>query len=450
MRSAAVSSATLALSGVGYHRLHVNGQQVDPSRHLDPGWTTYQRRTYYISLDITKYLRQGDNAIGVTLGQGWYSRQQFIIGMGGIPDLAVNYGPSRFILQLNINLTDGSSLSVVSDSSWLGREAEYRSDSVYMGTITDLRAARADFSSPSFSDPSSLWIAASVLPSPLEAGGVLSLQPMDPVRVGESALHIATSASRTGHDGRIAGVQGGSLMSGGVLRPVATGSANGIVFDLGQNFAGWCRVSNLTLPRSFVVQMRHSEYLYSQGENGIPFSGIDTENLWAISATDTFVMNGTEGGNEVIEPAFTYHGFRYLLLTGVDGVDSSQVECYAAHSETTLIGNFTSSSSVLNQIQHNILWSQLSNSVSLPTDCPQRNERRGWMGDAGLSVDEALFNFDLVPFYLGFLQQINDTQLPDGTLSDTVPYTVGGRPADPNWSVLISHSAETASRSCQC
>jgi alpha-L-rhamnosidase len=146
---------------------------------------------------------------------------------------------------------------------------------------------------------------------------------------------------------------------------------------------------------------------------------------------DTVILNGT--GNETFEPLFTYHGFRYLLVNGYDNINTGDIECYNAHSETRLIGNFTSSSAILNQIQHNILWSQLSNSMSLPTDCPQRNERRGWMGDAALSIDEVLYNFDYVNFYLNFLTMIADNQATDGAVSDTVPFTVGTSPADPNW-----------------
>jgi alpha-L-rhamnosidase len=146
---------------------------------------------------------------------------------------------------------------------------------------------------------------------------------------------------------------------------------------------------------------------------------------------DTVILNGT--GNEIFEPLFTSHGFRYLLVNGYNNINKDDVECYNAHSETTLVGNFSSSSPVLNQIQHNIIWSQLSNSMSLPYGCPQRNDRTGWMGDAGLSSDEALYNFDYVNFYLNFLTMVEDNQTPDGAVSDTVPFMTGYIPADPNW-----------------
>ncbi|CAF2059409.1 unnamed protein product [Rotaria magnacalcarata] len=431
--SSSITSAFAAISGIGYYELHVNGQPVDPSRKLDVGWTTYQQRTLYVSYDMTKFLTVGANAIGVFLGQGWYNRQQWIIGPGPRTELSTQYGPPRFIFHLTICLSDKSTININSDETWLGREAEHRADNVYMGTVVDYRAARPTFSTVTFFDNTSLWINASILSSPVK-DGTLSLQRMPPIRAGPDALNIPDLSSIDDITTSIVEsyLYGADLTKfNGVLIPIGTDYSNGQIFDLGQNFAGWCRVTRINVPSSYIVQLRHSEYRYSQGTNGIKFNGIDTENLDSIASTDTFILNGS--ANETIEPMFTYHGFRYLLVNGLPDVDSSQVTCYPVHTQTSLIGNFSSSSVILNQIQHNILWSQLSNTMSLPTDCPQRNERRGWMGDAGLSVDEALYNFDLIQFYLNFLTMIQDNQAADGAISDTVPFTVGFSPADPNW-----------------
>ncbi|CAF1238174.1 unnamed protein product [Adineta steineri] len=430
MKLTRIQSATVFISGIGYYQLYIEGQQIDKTRRLDVGWTTYQQRTLYSSYDLTEIFNTTNQlGIGIMLGQGWYNRQQWIIGPGARPDLSEQYGSPRVLMQLNIVYIDGTNQSIVTDSSWLGREGEHRYDSVYMGTTMDLRAVRSCWSCAKFIDPYSLWINASVLPSPVNftAGGQLSLQTMDPIRIGPDALHIATS----GNKGNVDGVQGGSLTDGGILKPISQDEVNGQVFDLGQNFAGWCKLSSLNAPKSTIIQLRYAELRYSRGQNGIDFAGLYYENLANIAVMDTVILNGT--GNETFEPLFTYHGFRYLLVNGYDNINKDNIECYNAHSETTLIGNFSSSSDVLNQIQHNILWSQLSNSMSIPTDCPQRNERRGWLGDAGLSIDETLFNFDYVNFYLNFLTMISDNQLPDGSVSDTVPFTVGFSPADPNW-----------------
>ncbi|CAF2935239.1 unnamed protein product [Rotaria sp. Silwood2] len=431
IQSTAIQSATAYISGIGYYQLYIEGELIDKTRRLDVGWTTYQQRTLYVSYDLTSSLNAttGLIGIGIVLGQGWYNRQQWIIGPGARPDLSEQYGSPRVLMQLNIQYIDGTKQSIVTDSSWLGRESEHRYDSIYMGTTMDLRVARVCWSCANFTDQYSLWINASILPSPVNftTGGQLSLQLMDPIRIGSDALHIATS----GRLGNVDGVKGASLTDGGVLKPISQDSVNGQVFDLGQNFAGWCKLSSLNASKSTIIQLRYAEFRYSSGKNGIAFAGLYYENLANIAAMDTVILNGT--GNETFEPLFTYHGFRYLLVNGYDSINKDNIECYNVHSETKFIGNFTTSSDILNQIQHNILWSQLSNSMSLPTDCPQRNERRGWMGDAGLSIDETLFNFDYVNFYLNFLTMILDNQSPDGAVSDTVPFTVGFSPADPNW-----------------
>ncbi|CAF1115219.1 unnamed protein product [Rotaria sordida] len=430
IQSVAIQLATAYISGIGYYQLYIEGELIDKTRRLDVGWTTYQQRTLYVSYDLTSVLNTtGSIGIGIVLGQGWYNHQQWIIGPGARPDLSEKYGSPRVLMQLNIQYIDGTKQSIVTDSSWLGRESEHRYDSIYMGTTMDFRAARSCWSCANFTDQYSLWINASILSSPVNftAGGQLSLQSMDPIRIGPDALHIATSGSL----GNVDGVKGASLTDGGVLKPISQDSVNGQVFDLGQNFAGWCKLSSLNASKSTIIQLRYAEFRYSTGQNGIDFAGLYYENLANIAVMDTVILNGT--GNETFEPLFTYHGFRYLLVNGYDNINKDNIECYNAHSETKFIGNFTSSSDILNQIQHNILWSQLSNSMSLPTDCPQRNERRGWMGDAGLSIDETLFNFDYVNFYLNFLTMISDNQSPDGAISDTVPFTVGFSPADPNW-----------------
>ena len=440
MKSTPLRSATAFISGIGYYQLYIEGELVDQSRRLDVGWTTYQQRTLYASYDLTRLLNTtGPKGIGITLGQGWYNRQQWAIGLGPRIELSLEYGSPRVILQLNIVYTDGTNQSVVSDSSWLGREGEHRFDSVYMGTTMDLRAIRPCWSCANFTDPYPLWINASVLSSPVNftAGGKLSLQIMDPIRIGPNALHIATS----GRLGNADGVQGASLTDGGILKPIFQGYVNGQMFDLGQNFAGWCKLSSLNAARSTIIQLRYAEFRYAElrytlDDTDIDMWGFYYENLREISVTDNVILNGT--GNETFEPVFTYHGFRYLLVTGYNNITKDDVECYNAHSETTYIGNFTSSSTVLNQIQHNILWSQLSNMMSLPTDCPQRNERRGYLGDAALSVDETLFNFDYVNFYQNFLTMISDNQSPDGAVSTTVPFTVGTIPADPNWATAYA------------
>jgi len=425
-----VESATAFIAGIGYYHLFINGQNVDPSRRLDPGWTTFEKRCLYTSFDVTKLIDSGDNVVGVWLGSGWYSQEQYRDGMD-----KPSYGPPRLIFQMAVNYTDGSSDYVLSDdqSGWVGRQGALLHDGVYMGSLYDARAERNNWANVTFDDDTTLWLPATVVPSPLDADGVLSLQIHDPVRLPPDNLHIATSARSTpGALGQPEGLLGASLTAtGGVITPNKVGDVpEGQVFDLGQNMAGWC-VIKASGRRGMALHIKYSETLALS--NPQVDAGLYTENLRQASSIDVYIFK-SDDTPEIIEPRFTVHGFRYLELRGAkSSIDANDIQCQFVHSETTAKGNFTSSNAVMNQIQHNILWGQLSNLMSLPTDCAQRDERKGWMGDAGLTVDEALFNFDLAAFYHNFLQLIADDQAPNGGVSDTVPHTYGDNPADPNW-----------------
>ncbi|UJR06990.1 hypothetical protein I4U23_011278 [Adineta vaga] len=248
---------------------------------------------------------------------------------------------------------------------------------------------------------------------------------------GEDALHLEVTNDNQQHNylttEDIGEIKGASLTAG-VFTGVHT-------FDLGQNIAGWCRLRFLG-PPGYGTYIRHGESLV-QGTvgNNQPTKNIYTENLREAVASDTYILHG-DPVFEIYEPTFTYHGFRYISVYGSPNpLALDDVECPFVHSETTLKGNFTSSNPIINQIQHNVQWGQLSNSMSLPTDCPQRNERRGWMGDAALTVNEALYNFDLVKFYLNFLNLICDVQLPDGQVPDFVPGSSYN--PDPNWGTAL-------------
>ena len=428
--SSAVVSATVQMSGIGYSSLLINGQYVDPTRKLDPGWTTYQKRTLYVSFDVASLLLSGNNAIGVELGNGWYSQEQYITGTE-----EDSYGPPRLWFWLTAQLADNSSINVFSDTTWIGATGPTIHDGVYMGSISDNRWYREDWAKPGYTDPYTLWVNATTLPSPLDADGVLSLQIMDPIRTAPDNIHIATSAgARPGQPSQPAAVIGGDLVRdhGGVFNPTQIGgTTEGQPLDMGQNMAGWCRF-RAKGKRGMSLQVRYSETM-SLTNNPQVGNSIYIENLREAASTDTFIF-ATDDEYEWFEPPFTVHGFRYIEFRGSKyGIPSTDVECHFVHSETTLVGNFTTSNAVMNQIQHNIQWGQLSNLMSLPSDCPQRDERKGWMGDAGLTVDESLFNFDSAAFYVNFLNLIRDIQGGDGTLTDTVPLSYGNRPADPNW-----------------
>ncbi|CAF1133276.1 unnamed protein product, partial [Didymodactylos carnosus] len=438
-----IRSATAFISGIGYYELYVNGDNVDPSRKLDPGWTTYEKRTLLVSFDLKNIIKAGANAIGVKLGNGWYSQEQYVPPSVQEP----GYGPPRLLFVLHIIFENSDEFVVYSDQTWQGRAGSIFHDSVYNGEMYDSRNDRMDWTKPGFTDPLSAWITPMILPPPVNvtANGQITLQQMDPIRAGPDALHIETGntveeARTFVRANEIGNIKGASIaLSNGVLKPisVANPSLNTLVFDIGQNFAGWCRFK-LRGSRGLAVYFRYAEILElpTTGDSHA-YGNIYVDNLRGATQSDMYVLRGDPNG-ETYEPSFTVHGFRYVAVYGSqNNIPIVDVECPVVHSETTLMGNFTSTNPVINQIQHNIQWGQLSNIMSLPTDCPQRDERKGWMGDAALSVDEALYNFDLIKFYVNFLNLITDVQRDDGAVPDTVPLTFGIYPADPNWGTAL-------------
>ncbi|CAF0783806.1 unnamed protein product [Adineta ricciae] len=328
-------------------------------------------------------------------------------------------------------------MHIFSDQTWRGRQGSILHDSIYNGEMIDARYDRPDWSTVDFHDRLSLWLTPEIMPSPINttSKGQYTFQDMPPIRVGDDALHFEIDTSSISMDG----IQGASLYNGGVLRPISVSTpVSGVhIFDLGQNMVGWCRI-RFHGSRGISVQVRHAEILTQPViSTGKSSEQLYVENLRSATQTDTYILRGDPNG-ELYEPRFTVHGFRYVSVFGSPNpLAINDIECFVVHSETTLIGYFSSSNTVINQIQHNIQWGQLNNLMSIPTDCPQRDERKGWLGDAALSIDEALYNFDLMRFYVNFLNLIVDIQHTDGSIPDTVPFTSGSYPSDPNWGTAL-------------
>ena len=391
--------ATVFYSGVGYSELWLDGAKVDPSRVLDPGWTNYYKRCLYVSFDLTQQLRKGDHAIGILLGDGWYSRQPQL--WNTLP-ANVTYGPPRLLLQLNAQLADGTNWTLVSDDQWQGKQSHIVAAGVYQGQIIDKRLERSDWSSPHYTDNHALWLPVDIMPSPLLPGGNLSLQIMAPIRKGDDALHIHTTQAGGGRRLRAARI--GVDIRQRVLRPTTESQwGYGALFDLKQNMVGWCAV-NTSLPRGSSVYIRYAEYRQYPRDSRVadPFTNIDNSNYFNIAAEDTYIVNGSvdgvAGAAEYLEPSMTYRGFRYINVYSNLGVAAESVSCPVVHSEGVLVGNFSTDNDVINQIQQNVLWSQIGNTMSLMTDCPQRNERRGWLGDAAGSADLSMYHIHTLTF----------------------------------------------------
>lgn len=366
-----VTRARAYICGLGYYELRLNGKKVGSSV-LDPGWTTYTKRALYACYDVARLLRTGENALGVMLGKGWF-------------------GSYALLFQLNIELESGEKISVASDISWKGTDGSIVEDSIYNGETYDARRETPDWDLPGFDE--SAWSAAKEVKAP---EGQLSAQMMPPIQIVDTIVPLKMTSPQPGV----------------------------YVFDMGQNSSGWAKL-RVHGPRGTKVRMRFAELVY---DNGM----INTENLRSARAEDIYILRGD--GEETYEPRFTYHGFRYVELTGFPGVPTvDTIRGRVVHTAVKPAASFSCSKPVLNQLQRIIVWGQKTNLHSIPTDCCQRDERMGWMGDAQGTAEEAIYNFDLAAFYTNFIRNIRDVQDEKGTITDTVPHIWGQRPADPAW-----------------
>ena len=369
-----IKRARAYVTGLGYCELRLNGRKVG-DKALDPAYTGFGKRVLYSTYDVTEVLRQGRNAVGVILGKGWWGKSP------------------RFILQLNVDYTDGAHAEVVSGSGWKHGDSPILENSLYHGETYDARKEQPGWDQPGFDD--SKWTEAEEAPAPTEN---LSAEMIQPIRVCES------------------------------IRPkTITNPKPGVwVYDFGQNFSGWCRLK-VNGPAGTEISLRHAEILYADGT-------VNQENLRSAKATDKYILKG--GGTETYEPRFTYHGFRYVQIEGFPGKpDLKTLEGRVVHTDFAPRGSFECSNPLINQIWKNAWWGFKTNFHSIPTDCPQRDERQGWMGDAQVTADMGLYDFDMAPAYTKFLQDMADAQREDGAVPDTVPHVWGSQPGDPMWAI---------------
>ncbi|GAA3865069.1 family 78 glycoside hydrolase catalytic domain [Tessaracoccus defluvii] len=366
-----VRRAVLRVSAHGLYECELNGARTD-DEYLAPGWTSHQARTVIATHDVTALLRPGRNAIGVRLADGWYRGR---IGWTGRTDL---YGHDlAALVQLEMELADGTTMTIASDGQWRGGFGSVRSSSIYDGTVTDLTLTATGFSEPGFDD--SAWASCTVL-----ADDLSTFEPRiaEPIRVIEERPMAATQ------------------------RP------DGIQFDSGQNLSGWVRLE-VEGTRGDVVTIRHAEILEPSGD-------LHTAALRTAKATDTYVL---AGGREVLEPAFTFHGFRYAQVETTATVLSATA--IAVSSDLPVRSTFECSHEALTQFHRNVGWSLRGNFLSVPTDCPQRDERLGWTGDAQAFALTASTLVQARSFWTSWLRDLAIDQGPDGAVASVVPNIVG-------------------------
>ncbi|HEX2988650.1 MAG TPA: family 78 glycoside hydrolase catalytic domain [Chloroflexota bacterium] len=369
-----IKRATVYMCGLGLSELYINGRRIG-DHVLSPGLTDYNKRSLYVTYDVAKDLRQGTNAVGVVLGNGRYFAPR-----RSSPTTTVSYGYPKLLFQIQTEYEDGSVSTVVSDESWkITDSGPIRANNEYDGEVYDARKEMNGWSEAGFEDSS--WRTASIVDAPK---GVLSSEMAEPIRVMEK------------------------------LRPIAvTSPSPGVhIFDMGQNMVGWCRLK-VKGPRGTRVSMKHAERLNPDGT-------LYLANIRSAKATDTYILRG--GGGEVYEPRFTYHGFRYVEITGLPyEPDLLTLEGMVIHDALQRTGEFSCSNQLLNRIYQNSCWGIRGNYRSIPTDCPQRDERQGWFGDRAQVSRGEMYIFDVAALYTKWIRDMEDSQLPDGSIPDIAP-----------------------------
>jgi alpha-L-rhamnosidase len=371
-----VRSARLYVTALGSYQLFLNGSRVGTDV-LTPEFTDYRKRVLYQTYDVTDQLIRGSNVIGVLLGDGWYGSPLTWVGMHFFAP------PDRFLAQLEVEYTDGSHHTVVTDSSWKAAASPIVESQIYSGELYDARLEKSGWDKPTFDD--SGWKPVVVVNAPSIA---VSSQMDSPVRV------IATLAPKS-------------------MTPAASGV---YVFDMGQNMVGWVTLRVKGAPGTRVT-LRFAEILNPNGT-------LYTENLRNADATDTYILRG--GDEETFAPHFTFHGFRYVELSGYPGtpsLDAIQGDVVSSVSGDP-IATLHTSSDLVNRMWSIGIWGQRGNFLSIPTDCPQRDERLGWMGDAGVFWRTGSYNFDIAAFSQKFMQDVVDAQTSQGAFTNVSPNTL--------------------------
>ena len=482
-----VKRATLYATALGVYECRLNGAKVGTSEFA-PGWTEYAKRVEHQTYDVTSMIKHGENCLGAVLGDGWYA------GLMGYTGRRRFYrGPARFMGQLEVEYEDGTREVVATGTEWKASFGPITHTDNYIGSGYDARLEMPGWDTARFD--ASGWRSAevglaksgnvrqadvtakvrdevkggrvSLLVGPLTLGdpayGIVKVLRVE-YSVGGQVREVVLKESETlslpqaGEFGDLVvtravfGEPTQADVSSFVIEPamsdpvkrheelsvqkVSEPREGRYVFDLGQNMVGWTRLKVNGKPGQRLV-VRHAEMLNPDGT-------LYTSNLRGAIATDIFTL---KGGPEVFEPPFTFHGFQYVEVTGLDAKpEPGMVTGIVAHSAMEPAGTFTCSNPLVNQLVHNIVWGQKGNYFEVPTDCPQRDERLGWTGDAQFFINTASYTFDISSFMARWLKTLcQDAQFEDGTFAHVAPKVNerGGSTAWGDAAIVCSHALYT-------
>ena len=370
-------SATAYITAHGLYEARINGSRIGDA-YLTPGWTSYQKRLQYQAYDVTNMIREGKNAIGVQLASGWY---RGYIGYEGQDNY---FGKDISLLfQLVLTYTDGSTEVIGSDGSWKSSTGAIRSAEIYNGEMIDSREDKPGWDLPGYDD--SGWSGVKTASFPFS---LLVATCNEPIRAHETFAPVKILTTPKGEK----------------------------VIDFGQNLVGWVRIK-VKGNAGDKIRISHAEVLDKDGN-------FYTANLRSARAQDVYVLKG--GAEESFEPRFTFHGFRYIRIEGYPGeISADHFTAVALYSDMEKTGDFSCSNALINQLQHNIQWGQRGNFLDVPTDCPQRDERLGWTGDAQVFSRTAAFNMGVESFFTKWLKDVAADQSPSGAVPFVIPNVLG-------------------------
>jgi len=379
-----ISNATAYITAHGLYEAYLNGKRIGDA-YLTPGWTSYNKRLQYQTYNVTDLIKSGSNAIGVMLGNGWYR------GYIGFNDNNNYYGKDiALLMQVTIEYTDGSKQTILSDESWKSSTGEIRYAEIYNGEIIDNRVNKTGWMLSGYNDAG--WSAVKTADLSKK---VLTATENEPVKKHETFKPVNIITTPKGEK----------------------------VIDFGQNLVGWV-VMKIKGKAGDSIVVSHAEVLDKDGN-------FYTDNLRAAKATDIYVLK--DDNEEIFEPHFTWHGFRYIRLEGYPGeINPENFTAVTLYSDMPVTGTFSSSNSLINQLQHNIQWGQKGNFLDVPTDCPQRDERLGWTGDAQAFSRTASFNMNVNSFFSKWLKDVYADQQ-NGVVPFVIPNVLGGATSSAGW-----------------
>jgi alpha-L-rhamnosidase len=368
-----VQQARAYVTSHGLYEMHLNGQRVG-DQVFTPGWTSYKKRLQYQTYDVTNLLRSGENVVGVVLGDGWYRGN---IGFGGQRNF---YGERlALLMQIRIKYEDGHQDLIGSNQNWKATTGPVLMSEIYQGETYDSRLERNGWLSPNYDDRD--WSGVKVVNYRKDN---LIAPAGPPVRKIEEIRPIKIMKTPAGET----------------------------VIDMGQNMVGWVRIKAQGAPGT-IITLRHAEVLDKPGN-------FYTANLRGAKQTVRYTLKG--GALETFEPHFTFQGFRYVAVEGYPGeLTLDDLTGVVIHSDMSPASEFDTSNPLINQLQHNILWGQKGNFLDVPTDCPQRDERLGWTGDAQVFARTAAFNMDVAGFYTKWLKDVAADQMESGSVPYVIP-----------------------------